>query len=37
MGVKGMGREADHQPPFSAQVKNVWSYTSTLQYVFMEW
>jgi hypothetical protein len=23
-------------PPFSAEVKNVWSYTSTPQYVFME-
>jgi len=24
------GREADHSPPFSAEVKNEWSYTSTL-------
>jgi len=30
-------READHSPPSSAQVKNVWSYTSTPQYAFMEW
>jgi hypothetical protein len=22
-------READHSPPFSAEVKNAWSYTST--------
>jgi hypothetical protein len=29
LGVKRSGREADHSPPFSAEVKNVWSYTST--------
>jgi len=23
------GREADHSPPSSAEVKNAWSYTST--------
>jgi hypothetical protein len=28
-GVKRPGREADHTPPSSAEVKNVWSYTST--------
>jgi len=28
-GVKQPGREADHSPPSSAEVKNVWSYTST--------
>jgi hypothetical protein len=28
-GVKRPGREADHSPPYSAEVKNVWSYTST--------
>jgi hypothetical protein len=27
--VKRQGREADHSPPSSAEVKNVWSYTST--------
>jgi hypothetical protein len=27
--------EADHSPPSSVKVKNVWSYTSTPQYVFM--
>jgi hypothetical protein len=27
--VKLPGREADHSPPSSAQVKNAWSYTST--------
>jgi hypothetical protein len=24
------GRKADHSPPSSAEVKNAWSYTSTL-------
>jgi hypothetical protein len=28
-------READHSPPSSVEVKNVWRYTSTPQYVFM--
>jgi hypothetical protein len=28
------GREADHSNP---EVKNAWSYTSTLQYVFIMW
>jgi hypothetical protein len=32
-----VGREADHSPPFSAEVTNAWSYTSNLQYVFMAW
>jgi hypothetical protein len=27
--VKWPGREADHSPPSSAEVKNAWSYTST--------
>jgi hypothetical protein len=27
-GVKRLGREADHSPPSSAEVKNAWSYTS---------
>jgi hypothetical protein len=30
-------RETDHSPPWSAEVKNEWSYASTPQYVFMEW
>jgi hypothetical protein len=36
LGVKWPGREADHSNvvPMS---KNVWSYTSTSQYVFMAW
>jgi hypothetical protein len=28
LGVKRPGREADHSPPSSAEVENVWSYTS---------
>jgi len=35
-GVKRLGRETDHSPPTSAEVKNAWSHTSTPQYVFME-
>jgi hypothetical protein len=27
-GVKQSGHEADHSPPSSAEVKNVWSYIS---------
>jgi hypothetical protein len=37
LGVKRPGREADHSPPYSAEVKNAWSYTSTPQYVFIAW
>jgi hypothetical protein len=33
-GVKRSGREADHSPPSTSDVKNAWSYTST-EYVFM--
>jgi hypothetical protein len=29
LGVTRMGREADHLPPSSAEVKNAWSYTYT--------
>jgi len=28
-GIKRLGRDADHSPSFSAEVKNEWSYTST--------
>jgi len=28
--IKRPGREVDHSPPPSAEVKNAWSYTSTL-------
>jgi hypothetical protein len=37
LGVKRPGHESDHSPPSSAEVKNVWSYTSTPQYTFMAW
>jgi hypothetical protein len=29
------GREADHSPPASAEVKKMWLYTSTPPYAFM--
>jgi hypothetical protein len=34
-GVKRQGREADHSPPTSAEMKKMWIYTSTPTYVFM--
>jgi hypothetical protein len=37
LGVKWLGHEADHSPPSSDEVKNVWSYTSVPQYTFMVW
>jgi hypothetical protein len=37
LGVKWPGHEADHSPPSSAEIKNAWRYTSTLQYVSMAW
>jgi hypothetical protein len=36
-GVKQPEREDDHSPPSSANVKNTWKYTSTLQYAFTSW
>jgi transposase len=30
LGVKRLERQANHWPPYSAEVKNAWSYTSTL-------
>jgi hypothetical protein len=36
-GVKQLGHEADHSPPSSAKVKNMWHYISTPQYIFMVW
>jgi len=36
-GIKQPGRETDHSLPYSAKVKNAWSYTFTPQYVFMAW
>jgi len=35
--VKGPGHKADHSCPSSAEVKKVYSYTSTPPYVFMAW
>jgi hypothetical protein len=35
-GVKRMGREADHSPPSSAEIKKEWSYISTPLHVFMK-
>jgi hypothetical protein len=37
LGVNLPGREADHLPPSTAEVKNAWRYTSTPQFVFMAW
>jgi hypothetical protein len=34
-GVKRQGREADHSPPTSAEVKKMWIYASTPPYAFM--
>jgi hypothetical protein len=36
-GIKQQKREADHSPPTSAEVKNMWIYTSTPPYVFVAW
>jgi hypothetical protein len=33
--VKGAGREADHPPLFSAEVKNGWNYTYVFVYGLM--
>jgi hypothetical protein len=33
--VRRPGREADHSPPTSVEVKNTWIYTSTPPYAFM--
>jgi hypothetical protein len=34
-GVKRPEREADHSPPTSAEIKRMWTYTSTTPYTFM--
>jgi hypothetical protein len=34
-GIKRKGREADHSPPTSAEVKKMWIYTFTHPYGFM--
>jgi hypothetical protein len=31
-GVKKLGSEADHSPPSSVKLKNVWIYTLTIPY-----
>jgi hypothetical protein len=36
-GIKRPEHEANHSPPFSAEVKNGWSFTSTPPYVFTAW
>jgi hypothetical protein len=36
-GVKWRVLEAEHSSPFSAEVKNAWSYISTPSNVFMTW
>jgi hypothetical protein len=36
-GIKHLGCEADHSPPSSAKVKNVWNYTFIPPFVFMAW
>jgi hypothetical protein len=33
--VQQQGREADHSPPASAEVKKTWIYTCTPPYAFM--
>jgi hypothetical protein len=35
-GIKRPGREADHSPTTSAEVKKIWIYTSTPPYALME-
>jgi hypothetical protein len=35
--VKRPGREDDHLPPNSAEVKNAWNYSSTPPYIVMAW
>jgi hypothetical protein len=37
LNIKRSGVKLTHSPPCSAEVKNVWSYTSIPLYVFMEW
>jgi hypothetical protein len=36
-GVKHIGHEADCSHPSGVKVKNAWSYTSALPYIFMVW
>jgi hypothetical protein len=34
LGAKRLGREVDHSPPASAEVRKIWIYTSTHPYAF---
>jgi hypothetical protein len=36
-GHKRPGSEADHSPPANTEIKNAWTYISTLEYVFTAW
>jgi hypothetical protein len=36
-GVKQPGREVKNSPSSNSEVKNIWSYTSIPQYVFIAW
>jgi hypothetical protein len=36
-GIKRQGREADHSPPASYEVKTICIYTTTPTYAFMAW
>jgi hypothetical protein len=36
-GVKRPGRETDHSPPASSEIKKMWVYTSPPPYTFMAW
>jgi hypothetical protein len=35
--IKRSAREADHSPPYNAEVNNGWSYDSTPLYIFIAW
>jgi hypothetical protein len=35
LGLKRLGREANHSPPTKAEAKNAWMYTHTPSNVFM--
>jgi len=37
LGLNWPGNEANHSPPSSVEVKNVWSYISDPSYVFIAW
>jgi hypothetical protein len=37
LGLKRLGREADHSLPCTAQVKNAWSCTTASPCAFMAW